>query len=109
RTYLRADDRKAQIVEVARGVFARQGVRDAQISDICEAARIGRGTLYQYFDNKRDVIVAVMDQICTRIAEELARRTPIADLPGVDRAPVELIVEVTSRRMQKMLDAVYAD
>jgi len=109
RTYLKAADRRAQILEVAKDVFARRGVRDAQISDICEAAHIGRGTLYQYFENKRAVLLAVIDAVCARMAARLEKRTPVADLPGVDRAPRELIVAVTSRRLREMLDAVFED
>jgi AcrR family transcriptional regulator len=109
RTYLRADARREQILGVAKQVFSSRGYRDANVADICEAARIGRGTLYQYFENKRDVLLAVIEDISKRIQAILAKRTPVADIPGVDKAPVEMVVAVTTRRLRQMLDAVFLD
>ena len=42
----------------ATEVFAERGFHAANVSHICEAAGIGRGTLYQYFANKRSVLTA---------------------------------------------------
>jgi AcrR family transcriptional regulator len=109
RTYLRADDRRAQILKVAKDVFASRGVREANVADICEAAQIGRGTLYQYFDNKRDVLLAVIDGICERVAATLARRAPVAAIPGVEKAPLEMILAFCTRRVRELLDAVLED
>jgi AcrR family transcriptional regulator len=109
RTYLRADERRKQILGVAKEVFSRRGYRDANVADICEAAHIGRGTLYQYFQNKRDVLLAVVEDICARIQAILDRRRPVADIPGLDRAPLEMVVAVTMRRVREMLDAVFQD
>src|SRR5262245_61535235 len=77
RTYLRADARKQQILEIAKDVFAKRGVREANVADICEAARIGRGTLYQYFENKNDVLRAVMESIGDRVLAAIADRKSV--------------------------------
>src|SRR5688572_13620189 len=80
RSYLPADARRAQILDVAKSVFARRGYHEANVADICEAARIGRGTLYQYFDNKRAVMLALMEEIEERIARVLDERPPVRNL-----------------------------
>src|SRR3954447_18238183 len=74
RTYLRADVRRAQILDVAKDVFSRRGYRLANVADICAAARIGRGTLYQYFANKQDVLLALMEDLATRVRQVLDQR-----------------------------------
>src|SRR5205823_2480480 len=51
RSYLSGEDRRAQILDVARRLFAQEGYHDANIEDICREAGIARGTLYQYFEN----------------------------------------------------------
>jgi AcrR family transcriptional regulator len=109
RTYLRADARKQQILEIAKDVFARRGVREANVADICEAAKIGRGTLYQYFENKTDVLRAVMDGIGDRIEAAIGQRPAVADIPGVAGAPVDVIVAFCTRRVRHILDLVFAD
>src|SRR5262244_2793823 len=93
RTYLRADARRAQILDVAKGVFAGRGYHDANVADICKAARIGRGTLYLYFDNKRDVLLALMEDLAARIKRVLAERPKVEEFPDAARVPATLIVK----------------
>lgn len=109
RTYLRADDRRAQILDVAKSVFAERGYHVANVADICKAARIGRGTLYQYFENKHDVMVALMQEIESRVAQVMADRPRVGAMPGVNRAPRELIVSFCEKRLRALLDAVFID
>ncbi len=109
RTYLKAEVRKQQILDIAKDVFAKRGVREANVADICEAAKIGRGTLYQYFENKNDLLRAVMNGICDRIVAMIAKRPPVAAIPGVAGAPVRVIVAFCSRRVRQILDIIFAD
>jgi AcrR family transcriptional regulator len=109
RTYLRADDRRRQILDVAKGVFARRGYHRANVAHICQAARIGRGTLYQYFDNKQAVMEALLADIAARISDVLDRRPKIPSLPEGFFPPRELIAEFCRRRLRKLLDAVFSD
>ena len=109
RSYMRADDRRAQIVACARSVFARQGFHGANIAAICKEAGIGRGTLYQYFDNKRDVFFAVVEELKERVERVIRERTPIADFEGSAVAPPELVSAYCRKRLRTMLDAVFAD
>ena len=109
RTYLRAEDRRAQILDVAKGVFSRRGFHRANVADLCRAARIGRGTLYQYFDNKRDVLLALLHEIAERVERQVAEIPRVATLPGVAQAPRAMIVDFSRRRFRQVLDAVFAD
>src|SRR6516165_8027205 len=109
RSYLRADDRRAQILDVAKRVFAERGYHDANVADICKAARIGRGTLYQYFENKRSVLLALMEDLAARLARLLEARPRVAAMPEVSRAPAELIAAFCERRLRELLDAVFVD
>ncbi len=109
RTYLRADDRRAQILEVAKQVFAERGYHEANVADICEAAKIGRGTLYQYFENKRDVLLEVVRLMCARISAILERRPPVGKIPGAAKAPREMIVAFCKARLREILDAIFVD
>jgi AcrR family transcriptional regulator len=109
RTYLRAEDRRAQILDVAKGVFAENGYHRANIADICKAARIGRGTLYQYFDNKREVMVALMEEIEERVSRVLRGRPTVANIADVDRVPRRLIAAFCKKRLRELLDAVFVD
>lgn len=52
---------KAQLVDVARQLFARKGVEDTTMNDIALASRKGRRTLYTYFKSKEEIYMAVVE------------------------------------------------
>jgi AcrR family transcriptional regulator len=51
--------KKDQIVEAAAVVFARKGYSSAAVADIAVQAKIGKGTVYEYFNSKEDLFFAV--------------------------------------------------
>jgi TetR/AcrR family transcriptional regulator len=109
RTYMRGSDRRAQILACARDVFSRRGFHVTSIADICEAAGIGRGTLYQYFGNKRDVFLAVVEDLAARVRDVLAARTELTAIRGAEQAPPEIVLAFCEKRLRDMLGAVFAD
>lgn len=50
------------ILEAAAAVFAENGFHAARIQDIAERARIGVGTVYNHFEQKEDVLVALLEE-----------------------------------------------
>jgi AcrR family transcriptional regulator len=67
---------RRRILRVAASEFARLGFDQANINVIAEQAGIGKGTIYLYFENKRDLFLAML----RRIAQEhlAAIRTALA-------------------------------
>lgn len=59
-------ERKAQILEGAKKVFAKLGFERARVDDIAEESGLSKGTLYWYFDSKDAIITAIMDQFFAR-------------------------------------------
>lgn len=57
------EQRRAQILERALGVFAEKGYHGASITDIVRAAGVARGTFYLYFDSKEAVFLALLDTL----------------------------------------------
>jgi AcrR family transcriptional regulator len=58
----RVAERRIQIVEAAARVFAQKGFHQATTKEIAREAGIAEGTIYLYFENKEDVLVAVLTQ-----------------------------------------------
>ena len=50
---------RTRLVDVARGLFAKQGLENTTMNDIAVASGKGRRTLYTYFKNKEDIYFAV--------------------------------------------------
>lgn len=51
--------RRGSIVQAAIAVFLEKGVAKSTMQDIAKAADVGKGTLYEYFTNKDELIVEV--------------------------------------------------
>src|SRR4029077_16618646 len=88
-SYMRSPERKRRILDCAKRVFAERGFHAANISHICEAAGIGRGTLYQYFANKRSVLTAILRETLDRVKGLMERQE--AAMAAVPFAPPEQI------------------
>ncbi len=108
RTYKPADERRAQILGCALRAFAEQGFHRTSIADVCQRAGIGRATLYQYFDDKRDVLVCVAEQIAERVLEAYRNRKPVV-IPVGYRPSEQEVVAFTERRLAGVLAVVFED
>lgn len=52
----------ALLLETAQRLIDEQGLENLSMSDIAEAAGVGKGTLYRNFRNKSDLAYALLDQ-----------------------------------------------
>ena len=68
---LRAADRRAQLLGVARRLFARDGYRGASMESIAEAAGVTKPVLYQHFSSKRALYSALLANDLGRLTQEL--------------------------------------
>ena len=59
----RTSERRAQILQAAAAVFARQGIDGARMDDIVAESGLSKGTLYWYFDSKQAITVALVDEM----------------------------------------------
>ncbi|MFO0741679.1 MAG: TetR/AcrR family transcriptional regulator [Labilithrix sp.] len=66
-------ERRQQILQNARDVFAKHGYHAAKIDDIVAAAGIARGTFYSYFEDKRAIFDEIIDQTFARIGASIVR------------------------------------
>jgi AcrR family transcriptional regulator len=64
---------RAQIMSAAIGLFSRHGIAAVTADQIAEAADVGKGTIYNYFHTKEDIVVAFMADLEARLAPDIAR------------------------------------
>jgi AcrR family transcriptional regulator len=60
------DDKRQRILEAARKRFRYYGVRKTTMQEIARDAGVAVGTLYLYFKDKDDLLVACTDEYVTR-------------------------------------------
>jgi AcrR family transcriptional regulator len=70
---------RADIIQAAFEEFSARGYHQTAISDIAKRLGIGHGTFYRYFENKRDILEHVINDVSTRIMAALsAENAPTA-------------------------------
>jgi len=66
----RREERKAQnrtkLLEAARKVFAEKGYGEATARDIVRETDLATGTFYNYFEDKQDVFMALLDEMAEK-------------------------------------------
>jgi AcrR family transcriptional regulator len=58
-----AEQRKKQILNAALSVFSRRGFDGATIPDIAQEAGVAVGTIYNYYQSKRELFIAVIQNL----------------------------------------------
>jgi AcrR family transcriptional regulator len=67
---------RAQILSTAIDLFSRRGLEAVTIDEIAAAADVGKGTIYNYFATKEDIVVAFMADLEAQMAPTIANFKP---------------------------------
>ena len=92
---------RAQLVDVARQLFAKKGVDDTTMNDIAVASKKGRRTLYTYFKSKEDIYMAVVEselEMLSDAMEQVAKK---------DITPDEKILKLIETHLDSIKMVVY--
>jgi len=74
-TRLPAHERKDQILDVALKVFATKGFHESSMNDIAEMAGITKPVVYQHFESKRALFLALIEDAGTQMINEITKAT----------------------------------
>ncbi len=85
RTRLSAVERRNQLVEVGRAVFAEKGYEAASVEEIAERAKISKPVVYEHFGGKEGLYAVIVDREMEYVIEQIS--TAIAE--GTPRERVE--------------------
>ena len=72
---LTATARREQVLDVALEVFGRSGYHGTSMNDIADAAGVTKPVLYQHFDSKRDLYLALIDEVGARLLSAITSAT----------------------------------
>ena len=108
-SYMRSEARQRQILSCAKRVFAERGFHAANVSHICEAAGIGRGTLYQYFANKHSVLTAILREALGRVRELMEEMATQTTYPPPEQLTRSQAIAFSARQLRTLLAVVFED
>src|SRR5262249_3831266 len=62
------EERRAEILRVARAIFLARGYAGTSMDEIAERAGVGKGTIYLHFPKKDDLLVALWEESVSEFA-----------------------------------------
>jgi len=64
-------DKRTRLVKAACAVFAEKGYASTRVAEIAERAGVGKGTVYEYFSSKEELLFAVFESINANISSRM--------------------------------------
>jgi AcrR family transcriptional regulator len=92
RTRMTAAERREQLIEIARGLFAERGVDGASVEEIATRAGVSKPIVYEHFGGKEGLYAVVVDREVRRLLD-MMRSALDADHPRdlLERAALALL------------------
>ncbi len=91
---------RQKLVEVARELFARNGLEATTMNDIAINSGKGRRTLYTYFRNKDEVCQAVIESELERLSDKLD------EVSNMDAEPEQKVLTLIYTHLNMIREAV---
>jgi AcrR family transcriptional regulator len=128
----REQDKRRRILGAAQEVFAEQGFDAARMDEVARRAQVGKGTLYNYYESKEDLliqaVIASMEQVRERIEaavdpspdeplrsmEDVLQMLIVETLPGLTKRSYSLYTQASgviardSEARRRLFDAIQA-
>ena len=101
---LSRQQREAQILDAATRVFASKGFREATTKEIAAEAGVSEGTIYNYFESKYDLLIAMSQRLAWESLQQLDHLPPQQDV----RAYVSALVRDRFELLEKNMDLIRA-
>lgn len=99
--------RKQQIIDTAKEMFIQNGFQSTHIGQVCEKLNIARGTVYQYFGNKREILYAILESVEEKI-DDIMDADELRDfLKG--NQPQKTIIKFITERMTESISAIISE
>ncbi len=77
---LTASQRRAQLIEVGRSVFAQNGYEATSVEELARAAGVSKPIIYEHFGGKEGLFAVIVDRemdfLVQRVAELISTGTP---------------------------------
>ena len=91
---------RQKIVDVARQLFAKNGLENTTMNDIATASGKGRRTLYTYFKSKEDVYYAVIESELERLSDKMD------EVAAKNTRPQDKIIELIYTHLSMIKETV---
>ena len=94
------------ILEAAMRLFSKKGYEQTSIEELAREAGIGKGTVYSYFQTKKDIVRAFCEDELDYVRQELAENANL-DTPLVEQLMIIFMAEFRHVSKNKEFGRLY--
>lgn len=91
-------DTRSRIMAAASKLFLKRGIEDVTVDEIAAAADVGKGTVYNYFEAKEDIVVAMVVEL------DRTALTAMAEIPRQGMSVAEALDAAAWRLIDNKAD-----
>jgi len=92
-------EKRVRILAAAQELLRAEGIEGTRMEAVAEAARVSKGTLYQYFESKQDLLLATIidsyESAAKLVPSDETEKDPIAKLEGLLKGHCEILERVS--------------
>ncbi len=97
----KTSDKRTTILDAALRTFVRRGYAETKVSEIASEAGVAEGTLYNYFNSKEELLLALFDEKWNSIITEIRGKINSLDDPNEKlKAVFALVVRMFKKNRQ---------
>ncbi|QSX05667.1 TetR/AcrR family transcriptional regulator [Sedimentibacter sp. zth1] len=94
------NERRSEIIDVARRLFLTKGYDKCTVNDILDAVGIAKGTFYYYFKSKEEVLDAIIGRVTETVVERAVEAASNPELSPV----IKMLNIMLSMRVESQVD-----
>ena len=96
RTRMSASERREQLIDVARRLFAEKGFEGASIEEIASRAKVSKPVVYEHFGGKEGLYAVIVDRELTAISSTITASLRSSGSPSIilERAALALLTYI---------------
>jgi len=109
---IRAINTKHKLLTVSKDLIISNGYENVSISQICKCCNVAKGTFYNYFESKNDIVVSILQDINEVMFSELTwteEKTPITRLTEYQTYYLEKVVCGQGKRVTREIFRIICD
>jgi len=102
-------DKRAIILDAALKTFVKRGYPDTKVAEIASEAGIAEGTIYNYFQSREELLLALFDEKWGMIIDEIRKKIRRIDDPNKKLKAVFATVVTMFRKNRQLAELFMVD
>lgn len=93
---IRAKNTKQKLLTVSKDLIINNGYENVSVSHICKNCNVAKGTFYNYFESKNDIIISILQDINEIMFSELVWKE--------EKSPINKLIEYQTYYLEKVVN-----